>query len=364
MKRILLFVQIIFVFSCGNKNESIKVEYKPLIEAVYASGYIHPKNEYTVFALADGYLLEKFANAGDDVKQSQILFRLDGLQQMQKVISSKQTYDVAISNFIENSPLLNELKNSLNSAKLKKENDSLNYCRVKNLFEKDVSTQFDFDKAKLSFKISSNEFQSSLDRYNRTLQQVKVDLQNAKSQYKINQKDSENYTIKSILNGTLFEIYKERGELVRRGEPIAIIGEKDNMYIQLLVDEQDIHKIKTGQKIEIKIDAFDGTIFTAFVTKIYPMERKHDQSFRIDAEFANNEKKVMAGMGIEANIIISQKEKAMVIPKNYLLKGDSICIIQDGQINKIKVEKGISNFDFVEILSGIDDKTELVKNEP
>jgi hypothetical protein len=63
---------------------------------------------------------------------------------------------------------------------------------------------------------------------------------------------------------------------------------------------------------------------------------------------------------VEANIIIQQKEKALTIPKTYLIGEDSIRIEHNGDSKTVKITKGIENFEYVEIISGLDTSNVLV----
>ena len=59
MKRNILFaiiISLLFNAACSKKEKSVKPIKRNLTEAVYASGNIYPKNEYLVFANADGLL--------------------------------------------------------------------------------------------------------------------------------------------------------------------------------------------------------------------------------------------------------------------------------------------------------------------
>jgi hypothetical protein len=63
---------------------------------------------------------------------------------------------------------------------------------------------------------------------------------------------------------------------------------------------------------------------------------------------------------LEANILLSKKENALLIPRNYL-KNDSIVILASGEERIVKI--GLKDFQKAEILSGIQAKDEIVKPE-
>ena len=74
----------------------------------------------------------------------------------------------------------------------------------------------------------------------------------------------------------------------------------------------------------------------------------------MDADFTEPLPGGFSGLALEANIVIRQKEKALVIPKAALLPGDSLTIKTAEGIRKIKVVRGIETMDEVEIAEGLD----------
>ena len=153
---------------------------------------------------------------------------------------------------------------------------------------------------------------------------------------------------------------KEKGELVRRNEAVAVIGKGSMFYLQLSVDELDVQRVKVGQEVLVKIDAYPDKIFRARITAIFPMINKQQQSIRVDADLTEPLPGGFSGLALEANIIIRQKAKALVIPKTALLPGDSVQLKTEDGVKKVKVVKGLETLDEVEITDGLDSAGALV----
>jgi multidrug efflux pump subunit AcrA (membrane-fusion protein) len=348
---------------CTDKQQPVKPEYKLLTEAVYASGNLLPKNEYKVFAQADGVLLRKTVEEGDTVSVGQTLFELESDKQNIRSRNALEQYRIARNNTLQNSPVLQELEASMASAKARWQNDSVNYVRYKNLLENKAASRIDYDRASLAYQTSKNDYISLKNRYEKTRTQLQLELQNAETQYKLNVEQNADYAVKSRINGIVYEVYKEPGEVVKPNEPIALLGNPSEVYLKLTVDELDINRIKKGQKVLVKIDTYKNKIFKAIITKIYPMLNGRDQSFRVDAEFIEEVPRLYAGLTVEANIIIQQKEKALTIPKSYLIGADSVRIDQNGDSKMVKITKGIENFEYVEVTAGLDTSSVLFTNK-
>ena len=356
-------IMIVFTFlcaSCTKRQDTYSPKYKTLIEAVYASGNILPKEEYKVYAMVEGFMTKKWVKEGDIVAENQALFQIESNQIETRTHTSLELYAMAQRNYMDNSPILMELKMAIMNAQNKMYNDSINYFRFKNLLENEATSQSDYDKMALAYQTSKTEYILQKQRYEKTKNQLYVDLQNAQNQYQINTDEQGNHILRSHIKGMVYETYKEEGESVKRGEAIALVGAENQIYIRLRVDELDINKIKTGQEVLVKIDIYKSKLFKARITKIYKMLDKQDQSFRVDAEFTGEPPASLSGLTVEANIIIQQKQKALVIPKKILISEDSLWVLRNHKTTKIKIIKGIENYDDVEVLGGLDVKDILI----
>lgn len=344
--------------ACKKEEKTATPSYRPLTEAVYASGQVLPKNEYTVYAAANGYLIEKVVEAGDTVGKGQLLFKIGGEQQKIKAQNAYEQYQIARSGY---GPALQELEASLANAKARLSNDSVNLTRYRNLYENQATTQQQYDKSLLAYQTSKNEYIALQNRLVKTRKQLQAELQNAQSQYRIASEQSADYTIKSEIDGMVYELFKEEGELVKLGEPLAKLGKNDQLYLKLQVDELDIDKIIPGQKILVTIDTYHDQVVEAKVSKIYPVLNGQSQTFRVDAHFTSfPKKKLYAGLTAEANIIIQHKNKALTIPRAYLIGEDSVQVKRNGENQTVKIKKGAENFEYIEVVAGLDSTSVLL----
>lgn len=356
-----LFILSLFFVGCQQKSETASPTYKDLTEAVYASGNVFPKNEYKVVANADGYLQQQSVNEGDVVKSNQLLFSLESLSQDARAEAAANIYRQAEANYAEGSPILAELEAALRNARTKLENDSVNYFRYKALYDQNATSKADLERVELAYRTAKNDVSARQKALARTKSQLYVDLQNTRSNFRVNAREGDNYRIRSFEPARVYEVYKKVGELVRKGEAIALLGNPNEVYLQLAVDETDFAKLKEGQEIVIKMDAYGDKVFKAKVTKIYPKLNKVDQSFRVDADFEGESPLAYYGLTVEANIIISQNPKALTIPKTYLVGNDSVWIEEGKDKKKVKIQKGAENFELVQIKGGLTEKSVLVK---
>ena len=82
------------------------------------------------------------------------------------------------------------------------------------------------------------------------------------------------------------------------------------------------------------------------------------KTFLVEAEFTVKPDVLYPGTSFEANIVIQSKQKALLIPRNYMLN-DSVVVKANGE--KAFVKTGLKDYLKIEILSGLKADDELIK---
>ena len=329
------------------------------MEAVYASGFVVSEQEYQVFSQADGTLKQVVVKEGEVVKRGQPIVIVESVQQSTRYTMAKESYGQAVKNKV---PVMAELDATLQSARSKMQFDSINFVRYGNLLRSNATSRVDYDRAEIQYKNSRNDFLTIKNRLIKTQNDLDLAIQNSYNQLKISEEESANYILRSDIDGMVFKIMKEKGELVRRSEVVAVVGMPDNFYLKLTVDELDIQRVKEGQEVAVKIDAYPDKIYRGSVSKVYPLVDTRQQSLRVDVILIEKLPGLFSGLAVEANIIIRQKENALVIPKQSILPGDSVLISTSEGEKKVKIMRGIETLDETEVISGLDVDSKLIVN--
>lgn len=364
MKRLLYLTLLTMLSSaCQRDNDGTSPTYRELTEAVYASGNVYPRNEYTVTADATGTIQQRLVNEGDSIHRHQLLFVLESVTEEARQQAAANAYRQARANLGANSPVLAELEAQVRNARTRLANDSINYSRFRELYDQNATSRAELERAELNYTLSRNTLRAQLNTLQRSRDQIRLDVANNRSQFISSEVAGRNTRIRSFVDGKVYEVYKEPGEVIKPGEQLALVGSGNRLYAQLAVDESDFGRLRTGQDVILKADVYPDQVFNARVSKIYPKLNRADQSFRVDAEFVGERPASYYGLTVEANIIISQNKHVLTIPKAYVTGTDSVWIDQAGKKQKIKFQKGAENFDVVEVKSGLTEQSKLILNE-
>lgn len=354
---ILISAIIAISFSCSTKNDSITPEVKDITESVYASGFIKSKNQYEVFGNSNGLIEEIFVTEGARVKKGDPIFQLDNRNL--KIATENARLASNASDYKTNTDKLVDAKKAVTLAKKKLKNDSLLFYRQENLWNNKIGSKVELEQKELNFENSKMALANAVTNYEDLKRQLKLASDQSKNNLEIAKKLEDDFIIRSEVDGIVYKINKEIGELLSGSEPAAVLG-TDEFILELNIDELDIVKIKKGQLVFVKMDSYKDDVFEAKIIAIDPMMNIRTRSFQADAIFTKKPTTLYPNLTLEANILINTKQDVLTIPRNYLIN-DSIVTLKDGTLQKVKT--GLMDYDLVEIQSGLNKSSILVMPE-
>ena len=351
----LIFLGVLF--SCNDARETNNPEYKELVEAVYSSVLLEPKDVYMVNASVSGFVDTILVKEGDNIKEGEILLHISSEQIQLNQQNAYLNYDLVRQTLEGEVNLLEEMRLELKTAKFKMQNDSINSLRFSRLYAEKACSKFEFDTALLGYEMSKNNYLSLKKRIARKAKELKNQLAQSRNNLQSSALKTKDYTIRSSRKGKVFQLLKVPGEFVNMQEPLAIIGDQDDFILKMLIDEVDISKVEIGQKVLVTLQAFKNKVFEARISTISPKMDERSQTFEMQAVFINPPKMLYMGLTGEGNIVLNEKKKALVIPREYLLPGNKV----DTENGIVSVKTGLSNWSYIEIISGITEQTTIYK---
>ncbi len=341
------------ILSCIRHVETIQPEVKNITESVYASGFIKSKNQYEVYAKTAGIIEEIYVSEGMMVKKGDPIFKLN--QKDLKIVTDNARVASSMADYTTNSDKLQDAKKAIAYAIKRRFNDSLLYDRQKKLWENSIGSKAELEQRELNFESAKMNVASAQTTYEDLKRSLKLSSDQSKNNLEIAKIIENDLIIRSELDGVVYKINKEKGELISGQEPQAIIGANAFM-IELTIDELDIVKIKIGQEVIIRMDSYKSQVFEAQIIAIDPMMNARTRSFQAHAIFNTEPKELYPNLTVEANIIIHKKEAVLTIPRNYMVN-DSSVILEGGKLKQVKT--GLMDYDVVEIKEGISKSTTL-----
>lgn len=359
-KIIFILMSFFLVSSCGKKTDETKPIRKDITETVFASGILVPDNQYNLTSLSDGYIKKLNFEEGDIVNANQLLAIVDNEQSVINAKSSVELLNIAAANTKLNAPALKQASINLELAKQKLIQDEKQADRYKKLYQTNSVSKLEYENAVLNLDNSNTIFLSLQENYKLQKQQADQQLIIQKSQKEANAVSLHYNEIKAVVGGKVYELKKELGDYIRKGDIIAVIGSPKKLYALLSVDESNISKIKLKQKVIIQLNTQLQKNYNGIVTEIYPAFDEQSQSFYCKVEFEDALEFSISGTQLQGNVIIKNKKNVLVIPRNYLGYGNKVKV--KGR-DEIIVETGFISNDWVEIVKGLDENSIIITDK-
>ena len=356
MVKSFLFILIFSVGSCTWKQEKINPSIEDISESIYASGMLKSENQYQAFTPVSGIIQKIFVAEGDTVKKGAVILSISN--ETQQLNKENAALAAAFSDFEANKGKLEETKLAIGLSRDKMKNDSLLLSRQNTLWSQNIGTKVELEQRTLTYQNSKNAYYSALVKYNDLKRQLNFNSAQSKNNLQISSKLEKDYLLKSEINGIVYEIPLKVGEIVNAQLPLAVIGDAKSFILEMQVDEYDILKVKKGLSVLVTMDTYKGQVFEALVTKINPLMNEKSKTFLVEAQFTKAPKTIYPNTSFEANIVIQSKKKALLIPRNYLIKDNQVI---KGNGDTVTVITGLKDYQKVEILSGLNATDQLIK---
>jgi len=205
----------------------------------------------------------------------------------------------------------------------------------------------------------------------KTLQQYNLSLQSAEiALYKAKQ-DIMNTAIIAPADGTVVSVDLKKSYVLSAQDyssktAVKLVDTKAIRF-QGTVDEIDIMKVRPGQKALIAVDAVPGKAFTGTVAFISPYgtEETNVVKFAVTIELDPADAELRGGLSATADISIYSTKNVLLVPVSMVVTtaGGSVVTVMNestGQPEPRKVTLGEGNFQYVEVLSGLEEGEKIL----
>ncbi|MDJ1505349.1 efflux RND transporter periplasmic adaptor subunit [Xanthocytophaga agilis] len=295
------------------------------------------------------------------VNADQVLFVQDQQTNTIQEQAARSNLNIARQNASAHSPVLQELEAQLRSAEEKLALDKVQLERMQKLGATQSVARVEVDKAQLSYESSLHNVESIKANISSTRYNLKQALVNSQSQYQTLSSTNNYSRLVSPAHYKVYEIFKKEGELVRKGEAIATLGDPDQMVITLNVDENSISKVREEQTVLVELNTEKGKTFTGKISRVYPYFNEELQSYKVEAVFDSLPHSLIAGTLLQANIIVDKKEKALLIPRTCLSPNGKVIRKAENHNDTVLIQTGIVSTEWVEVRNGLRSTDQILK---
>jgi HlyD family secretion protein len=274
MKKILLvFLTGILITGCGNNNHPNSIEASGNIESTNVIVSSKVNGEIKKILFEEG----QFVNTGDTV----MLIDHETLQfQLDQAEASVETARAQL-NLLRNGARKEDITQAEEGVKQAQVNFDLaekDKKRMESLYNTNSISQNQFDNAVAKFELTQAQLKSAKENLTKLknfarpeeIQQAKANLDKQLAAVKLLKKSINDSYVQSPINGVIVDKFFERGETVTQMSSLFKVSDLRTVDLIIYVSEEELGKVKLGQKADISVDAYPNKTYSGKVIYISP----------------------------------------------------------------------------------------------
>jgi HlyD family secretion protein len=361
-----------------------KVERGSIAKSVVATGKVEPLSKVDVKSKASGLIKYLYVNAGDRVRQGQLLVELDKETLEAQLKEARAVLQSAESNLRETEFQGKTLRANLRKAQLEAENRDYEfmvteYKRYRELFGQGLVSKSDFDSVEQkmqatevghkSLQADVNIKEAEIEQNGRTIEKARSAVTQAQAQFERAEENLRYASIRSPIDGVVLSREVEVGDAVSsilqlgsNATLIMTLGDVRELYIKGRVDETDIGLVKLDQPVRVTVDSYKNRTFQGKVFRIAPMgvEKDNVTRFEVRVSIMNDLDLLKVNMSANAEIILEERHGVLLIPESALIyneKRQTFVEVPDISTKtgrkQVAVQIGLGNGARAEVVSGL-----------
>ena len=287
--------------------EAVAVEVANASRRSIAASYngtaaLEARGEAQVVAKTSGIALQVLAEVGQQVKAGQVLVRIDAERATLQVAQS----DVQIRKL------------------------QANFARAQQLASQKM--------------VSAND-----------LDTLRYDLESARASNRLARLELSYTTVKAPISGVIADRSIKPGNLVQINTPLMRIVDTSRLEATLNAPEREIETLKTGQAVQLVVDALPGKTFEGLIDRVSPVVDSGSGTFRVVCAFDGGGL-LQPGMFARIRINYDQRANALVIPRSALVEDGSepaAFTVREGKASRVTLKLGNIDGEWVEVLGGL-----------
>ena len=284
-----------FVFLYKNSKKK-PVEYEDLTASItdirrvaVVNGQITPRNEVNIKPQINGIIAELYKEAGQEVQENEVIAKLKVIPEMSSLSSAQSRVRLAELNL---------------------EQEQTNFNREKQLYDQQLVSAEEYDKARQALDQAKEERSAAQD----ALEVIRdgVSKSNAKSSSTL---------VRSTITGLILDVPVKVGNSVIQantmndGTTVATIANMKDLIFDGNIDEVEVGNLHEGMEITIRIGALQNYSFEAVLEYISPkaVEKNGAKQFEIKAAVKVPDDGTMIRSGYSANAEVALDEALQVV---------------------------------------------------
>ena len=373
---IVLIVVVISMLQTSLKRKDLNISTvdKGVIEvSVSASGKVIPAFEEIINSPINSRIVEVYKRGGDSVDVGTPILKLD-LQSAEteynKQLDEEQMKSLQLEQQrVTNHNKLSEMEMNLKVSRMELDRKAVELRNERYLDSLGAGTTDKVRQVELDYNVSILKLKEDEQKYKNEQALAEADLKVKELELNIFRKilaetrrTLEDAQIRSPRKAILTYVNNEIGSQIGQGAKVAIVSDLSHFKIEGEIADTYGDRIAAGSKAVIKIgsEKLDGT-----VSDVTPLSKNGVISFTVQLE-EDNHKRLRSGLKTDVYVMNAVKDDVLRIANSsyYVGKGEyELFVVNGNQLLKRKVQLGDSNFEYVEVVSGLQEGDQVIVSD-
>ena len=315
------------------RYEELTAEMADIVKSTVVTGKVQPRDEVNVKPQISGIIAELYKEAGQPVKEGEIIAKLKVIPDMSSLSSAQSRVRLSDVN--------------LKQAKT-------NFDREKALYDKQLVSADEYDKVAQALRQAEEELKAAKE----TLEIVRDGVSSSN-------KSGSSTLIRSSVSGLILDIPVKVGNTVinsnsfNDGTTIATVADMDDLIFDGNIDETEVGRLSVGMPVKITVGALQDVVIDASLEYIAPKATENNGTnlFEIKASLQVPENvTVRSGYSANAEIVLQTAAQVLSIAESALqFDGDGtyVYVLGDNGYERRDVKTGLSDGVNIEIKEGL-----------
>lgn len=360
--------------SLNRKDLTISTVDQGVIEvSVSASGKVIPAFEEIINSPINTRIVEIYKKGGDSVDVGTPILKLD-LQsaetEYKKKLDEQQMKQLELEKLrVTGHSKLSEMEMNLKVSRMELDRKAVELRNERYLDSLGAGTTDKVRQVELDYNVSQLKLKEDEQKYINEQALAEADLKVKELELNIFRKSLaetkrtlDDAQVRSPRKAILTYVNNEIGAQVSEGTKIAIVSDLSHFKIEGEIADTYGDRIAAGSKAVVKIgsDKLEGT-----VSDVTPLSKNGVISFTVQLE-EDNHRRLRSGLKTDVYVMNAVKDDVMRIANAsyYVGKGEyDLFVVNGDQLLKRKVQLGDSNYEYVEVISGLQPGDQVVVSD-
>ena len=356
------------------KVYAAKVERGPIRSLVSTNGKIEPILNFEAHAPIATTVKRLLVKEGEHVRKGQLLLQLDDADirsqaakaQFQIKAAQADQSDVKTGGTQEEVLTLNAL---LIKARSARDAAQRNLNALRRLQKEGAASPGEVSVAEDTLRRAQADLtlaeQKKKDRYSSPeVAKIQSQATEAQAAYDAAEDALRKSNVRAPFDGVVYSLPVKPGAFVQAGDLLLQEADLSRVLVRVYVDEPDIGRLQTGEKVEITWDAVPGRIWTGAVTSVPSTVKLHlsrnvgETTCTVD----NHDLRLLPNVNVGVTIVAAEHDSVLTLRRDALHSDDTktyVYRIVGGHVKRQPVEISLQNLTRVEITAGLTEGAEV-----